>query len=92
MAFIYDDSKMREWILESLDKVRDGSTIAPDETITCSCGRNLAVPVVVRQSDIDNLQKLMRAVFEAMDRYGITVNLLAEIHAQIAIAKASREN
>ena len=81
---------MREWILSALDDIRNESDNSHTR-LMCECGRHIIFPVVVREHDLDDLEKLLQAVHAVIDRYGINVKLLAEVRAQVAIAMANKK-
>lgn len=56
------------------------------------CGCHVRYPVTARKADLDDFAELMKAAYRAMDRLGITGNLIAELRAQIAVSIAKRQN
>jgi len=62
----------------------------PEHTVKCPyCGIPTKYPTVMRKQDIDNFVIIMKQAAQAMNKYGITGNLLADIKARcyIEIAK-----
>jgi len=55
------------------------------------CANPIRFPIIAKQSDVELFETVMRSAYEVMDRYGITVNLLAEIKAQCVVALANQK-
>jgi hypothetical protein len=56
------------------------------------CGLQIRYPLIVRDSDIEIFNKLMKSAYRVMDRHGITANLLADIFAECHIAIAMKKS
>lgn len=55
------------------------------------CGIPVRYPIIARERDIEDFRKLIESACRVMDKYGITLNLLAEIQAECHIEIARRK-
>lgn len=91
---LIDDNDLQNFIEGSLRAIQDASFqlhIRP-----CPhCGIPVRYPIIARRQDIEDFGALIKSACRVMDKYGITLNLLAEIqadcHIEIARRKVLRE-
>jgi hypothetical protein len=86
----YQRSTLIEFFETSLEEIRMSQPQTVDQKCF-HCGLPNRYPVIAREQDRDDFLRLMECAHEVMRKYNITGNLLADIKAQIAIAKAKGE-
>lgn len=55
------------------------------------CGIPVRYPVVARAEDVDAFRKIIESAYRVMQKYGIAINLLAEIHTECHVEIARRK-
>ena len=55
------------------------------------CGLQMRYPTIARKQDIEDFRSIMTTAQKIMDKYGITLNILAEITANCHIELAKHK-
>lgn len=86
---LIDDNELPSFIEGSLRAIQDASIQL--HTRPCPhCGIPVRYPIIARKQDVEDFRALIQSACRVMDKYGITLNLLAEIEAECHIEIARR--
>ena len=87
---LIDKRPVIDFLEGSLRAIQDASF--PVHTSPCPhCGIPVRYPIIARQSDIEAFTVIIDSAQRVIDKYGITLNLLAEIKAKCYVEIARRK-